>query len=98
MARYIDADKLGVVSIDITDLPTDHGLMCYLAEDVDNAPIEDVRPVVRGKWQRITQGRIGEIYRCSKCGRTIEEQGSESLIPIRYPFCHCGADMREVEE
>lgn len=42
MAEYIDRAELGVVSIDITDLPTDHGLMCYLAEDVDNMPTADV--------------------------------------------------------
>jgi len=51
----------------------------------------------KGKWIRITQGRIGEIYMCSKCGRTIEEQGIESLVSVRYPFCHCGAEM-EVKE
>jgi len=36
--RLIDADELVVESIDITDLPTDHGLMVYRAEEVDDAP------------------------------------------------------------
>jgi DNA-directed RNA polymerase subunit RPC12/RpoP len=110
MARYIDADKLvldGIANKQIEVrtrdvIENDTKVISLIFHDlqkvIDDAPTEDVRPVVRGKWQRITQGRIGEIYRCSKCGRTIEEQGSESLIPIRYPYCHCGADMREVEE
>lgn len=34
----IDRSKLKVCSIDITDLPTDKGLMVYYAEDVDKAP------------------------------------------------------------
>lgn len=34
----IDRSKLEVCSIDITDLPTDKGLMVYYAEDVDKAP------------------------------------------------------------
>lgn len=49
----------------------------------------------KGKWIRITQGSIPEIYICPFCNRTLKDTGIDSLVHIRYPFCHCGADMRE---
>ena len=48
----------------------------------------------RGKWIRITQGAMPEQYMCPFCHRTVEVYGVEELLPIRYPYCHCGADMR----
>ena len=47
----------------------------------------------KGKWIKITTGAMREKYMCSICGRTIEEDGIERLVRIRYPFCHCGAEM-----
>ena len=49
----------------------------------------------KGKWIKITTGAMREKYMCSICGRTIEEDGIEGLVRIRYPFCHCGAEMTE---
>ena len=49
----------------------------------------------RGKWIKITTGAMREKYMCSICGRIIEEDGIEKLVQIRYPFCHCGAEMTE---
>lgn len=49
----------------------------------------------KGKWIKITTGAMREKYMCSICGRTIEEDGIERLVRIRYPFCHCGAEMME---
>ena len=43
---------------------------------------------------------VGNLtYHCSECGREISSKyhGKISLLK-EYPFCHCGADMREVEE
>lgn len=48
----------------------------------------------KGKWIRITQGADPEEYMCSRCGRTIKSYGLEELLSIRYPYYHCGADMR----
>ena len=48
----------------------------------------------KGKWIRITQGAIPEKYICPFCHREVEIYGVEELLPIKYPFCHCGADMR----
>ena len=48
----------------------------------------------KGKWIRITQGAMPEQYICPFCHRTVEVYDVEKLLPIRYPYCHCGADMR----
>ncbi len=48
----------------------------------------------KGKWIRITQGAIPEIYMCPFCKRTIKDVGIDRMVQIRYPFCHCGADMQ----
>lgn len=64
---------------------------------VESAPtIEPERK--KGRWVRITQGAIPEKYMCPFCHRTIENDGVESLLSMRFPFCHCGADMREGEQ
>lgn len=52
---------------------------------------------MKGKWIRITQGAIPEQYMCPFCHRTVEAYGVEELLSIRYPYCHCGADMRGEE-
>ena len=52
----------------------------------------------KGKWVRITQGAMPEQYICPFCHRTVEAYGVEELLPIRYPYCHCGADMGGEEE
>ena len=52
----------------------------------------------KGKWVRITQGAMPEQYICPFCHRTVEAYGVEELLSIRYPYCHCGADMRGEEE
>lgn len=51
----------------------------------------------KGKWIRITQGADPEKYICPFCLRTVENYGPEGFVSIRYPYCHCGADMREEE-
>ena len=55
--------------------------------------LADAQPKRTGKWIKITKGAMREKYMCSICGRTIEEDGIERLVPIKYPFCHCGAKM-----
>lgn len=46
-----------------------------------------------GRWIRITNGAMKEKYICSECSRQIEDDGIEGLLPIIYPYCHCGAKM-----
>ena len=45
----------------------------------------------KGKWIKDEENK----YHCSKCGRTVKKDWVEDM-EIDYPFCHCGADMREV--
>ena len=59
--------------------------------------IETPTAVKTGKWIRITQGADPEKYICPFCHRTIEDYCPDCFLSIRYPYCHCGADMREVE-
>lgn len=51
----------------------------------------------RGKWIRITKNTANtQIWTCSECGRTVEK--ATVLDPdIFFPFCHCGADMKEAD-
>ena len=60
---------------------------------IDNAPTVEERP--QGKWIRITKNTANtQMWNCSECGRTVEK--ATVLDPdIFFPFCHCGADMRE---
>lgn len=48
----------------------------------------------QGKW--IEQGYLE--YKCSVCGRHISLEDHWTNITKDYPFCHCGADMRKVED
>lgn len=76
----------------------------YLAKIERNRIEEDINIVEalpsaehernKGKWIRITQGIMPEKYICPFCHRTVESYGPEELLSIRYPYCHCGADMR----
>ena len=59
--------------------------------------IEALQERPNGRWiQEIHTGLIGDtneyndtyFFRCSICGRTVFE---------KEPYCHCGADMREIE-
>ena len=57
----------------------------------------------QGEWIKVKEERMsvdmsGEIvtqYKCSKCGRVIATFPSK--LADYYPFCHCGADMRDAE-
>ena len=62
---------------------------------IDNAPTVEERP--QGKWIRITKNTANtQMWNCSECGRTVEK--ATVLDPdIFFPFCHCGADMREAD-
>jgi hypothetical protein len=49
----------------------------------------------QGEWIKNEGKDIRDnFYTCSKCGRSINVICGETIED--YPFCHCGADMREV--
>ena len=59
--------------------------LCEVKLTLDKLPAADVRPVVRGKWQKI--GQFGVVVVCSVCGKSPDRKTN---------FCpNCGADMRE---
>ena len=49
----------------------------------------------KGKWINGTiKKKIEYDYSCSECGRHISVTRGYD-VRLVYPFCHCGADMRE---
>jgi rubrerythrin len=81
MARYIDADKLE------KEINSEKAMSFYdLLDKIHFAPSEDVRPVVRGKWEAVKGGYTV----CNKCG---------AIGNSNYNGCPmCLADMREEKE
>lgn len=90
--RLIDADTLqkrffGEILMEVVD-----------AEDIDNAPTIDAKPVVRGHWineKVMVKGyKAKYCYDCSVCGKST---GYE-YFPISNYCPSCGANMREEKE
>ena len=50
-----------------------------------------------GKWIEEQRGIKVTLYRCSECGRAVIDDTSYDAAKD-FPFCHCGADMRQREE
>lgn len=46
----------------------------------------------QGEWIKEPNGKTTDIYRCSICGRSILLCKNADLS--KYPFCHCGAEMK----
>lgn len=94
MSRAIDADALEKEGWKLhRTIQVDKNTSEYQIKPLKQVPTIELRK--RGKWIKITTGEIREKYMCSICGRIIEEDGMEGLMRIRYPFCHCGAEMTE---
>lgn len=97
MSRYIDADKL--LYDEITDKHGDTYLVVH-APEIDNAPTEDVQPVVHAHWKEISRVRhIGKcnlpISRCSCCNFEFCDIINTNEL---YNFCpYCGAKMDKKE-
>lgn len=67
-----------------------------LKEMVADAPtIEPERKT--GKWIEEQRGIKVTLYKCSECGRTVMDDTGYDVAKD-FPFCHCGADMRQREE
>ena len=73
----------------------DHTFWTTQYEALLNIPAADVRPVVRGKWERMSDNDVfGDIHcKCSACG---EDWWQGRGWFRNAHFCpNCGADMRE---
>ena len=96
MERYISANKLKTIVSQLSSSPLNEWDTWGVMSVIDRTPSEDVAPVVRAHWEKFDLfvynsddepvSKIGEVYRCSRCG--IEEEE-------KYPYCHCGAKMDE---
>lgn len=54
---------------------------------IDNAPTVEERP--QGEWIVVCEENNIKTCKCSECGRI------EDIVDVdKYPYCHCGADMR----
>lgn len=88
--------RIGEILVDVSKMhiTAEEGI-----EKIRNYLIRMKKPERRkkGKWIRITQGATLEKYMCPFCNRIVESYGAEELLLMRYPFCHCGADMRGEE-
>ena len=50
-----------------------------------------------GKWIMKYKGSAVTSYKCSECGRIVRDDTGYD-VSKDYPFCHCGADMREGQD
>lgn len=75
---------------------TEEGFIGDLKHLIDEQPtIEPERK--KGKWiNKTIKKRIEYDYSCSECGRHVSVTRGYD-VRLVYPFCHCGADMREGE-
>ena len=48
--------------------------------------------VKHGRWEQVQRWATKAKYRCSVCGRGIMSATKVNIE--KYPYCHCGADMR----
>ena len=97
--RYIDAVKL---MDDAVITRSYKGESCVPVDCIDDAPTEDVAPVVHGHWYFTEY----EYFTCSVCGKSYYN-GCESSAEARsrldkgdvFDFCpHCGAKMDEEDQ
>ena len=92
--RLIDADALIEKYGEwYTEEGSEEGYIGTIKGLVNRMPtIEPERK--KGKWIEFP---IHMAYKCSECGRIILTTDGRRNVSKRYPFCHCGADMRTEE-
>lgn len=56
--------------------------------DIEDAPTIEERKT--GKWIQFPNHMA---YKCSECGRVIQDTDGQRNVSKHYPFCHCGAKM-----
>lgn len=97
MDEYINRDKLRLMKVEECAGHTveyaDGWKSCI--QWLKSLPKEDVRPVVRGKWEEHSS-MIDSYKRCSKCGVVMPIAEIPSWLYYNLDYCpNCGADMRE---
>ena len=88
--RLIDADACESYFYEHLD---DNGMAAAMNAINDMPTIEPERK--KGRWIKKTiKKKIENDYSCSECGRHVSVMRGYD-VRLVYPFCHCGADMRE---
>lgn len=80
-----DIDNAKAIPLPNNQVAWDQGYEAGLAQGKQDRP--------QGEWIKEDNGKTTDIYRCSICGRSIMLCKNADLS--KYPFCHCGADMRK---
>ena len=102
--RLIDADALGMYLNywrygDFSDIKheREYAVLSDVIEAVHHAPTVDAVERKRGEWLELTN--TNHTYVCSVCGRMLVNiTDGKNNVAKKYPYCHCGADMRGEEE
>lgn len=64
-------------------------------EQIIRDELPPVKPTEKvGHWITVNKGLKVTSYKCSECGRTVRDDTDYDVIKD-YPYCHCGAKMRE---
>lgn len=61
---------------------------------IDASPTIEAQPELTGHWVEFPNHNA---YVCSECGRMIETADGKNNVYRHYPYCHCGAMMKEGE-
>jgi hypothetical protein len=51
----------------------------------------------KGRWIEVPDKVWSYEFKCSCCGQSVYTTIGERRVAKWYPYCHCGADMREIE-
>ena len=70
---------------------------CELNEDIEayELAIEALQERPKGRWIEVPDKIWSHEFKCSCCGRSVYTMIGEKGVVNWYPYCHCGADMRE---
>ena len=73
----------------------------YPLKDYEEQAIDEVLDAakqpgrIKGHWIEIALSN--HTHKCSVCGRLLVNiTDGKNNVAKNYPYCHCGADMREV--
>lgn len=73
----------------------------YYDEILRSCPLIELPPAqperIKGHWVEIASSN--HTYKCSVCGRLLVNiTDGKNNVAKNYPYCHCGADMRGVQD
>lgn len=91
MAKYIKADDL------YERLEKRYDGWNSAIDVILSAPTVDAEEVRHARW--IYKGHhemMGHVFECSACERCMFANSTEHVTE-KYPYCHCGAKIDEVE-